>query len=327
MSKGTVVITAAKLAGKAGEMLVKAGFSPVYISPANHQQFATAVQQLQAQGQTQGAPVVAIIARGVKVDGTVMDSLPALKVISRHGAGFDSIDLEAAKAKQIQVTRVSGGNARSVAELALGLMFACLRNIVPHAEATADGQWDKNQWRGEELSDKTLGLIGFGQIGNELVIMAKAIFKRVIVFDPYIDAKSIESLGIEAVSLAELQQQADVLSLHCPLTADTDKLIDATFIDGMRQGAYLINTARGGIIDEEAVIKALDSGQLAAVGLDSLQVEKPEKTALRLHEKTVITPHIGGNTEQALAIVAERSATNVIKLMNGEAILAGDIVC
>lgn len=322
MQRGTILVTAPTLGGKAPQMIADAGFKAVY-TPAEITDFPAFAKQVQANN----PPVVATIVRTAHINSEVLSILPDLKIISKHGAGVDSIDVEAAKQRGIRVTKTTGANARSVAELTLGLMFACARNIVPFSMMTAKGEWNRAAWQGEELSAKTLGLIGFGQIGYELVQISKAIFPQIVVYDPFVDSSKMAELGVQAVTLQQLVQQADVISLHCPLTPDTKQMINKDFLAQVRRGSYLINAARGDVVDESAVVDALNSGQLAGAGFDSLQFEGAENTLLRSHPLTVITPHVGGSTKQALEVVAKRSVTNIIHFFEGKEIAPYDVVC
>ena len=324
MNRGTILITTPKLAGRAHEMIEEAGFWPEYVPPGTQSEDLASFARTT---QSQKGPVIAIVSRTLLCGAETIAELPDLRIISKHGAGVDTIDISTARGSGIKVVRASGANARSVAELALGLILATARKLVPMAVSIANGEWDRTRWEGEQISNKTLGLLGFGQIGCELAKIGQAVCSRVIVTDPYADDADIRSFGVNPVSITELQAHADILSLHCPLNDNTRDLIDATFLSGMRNGSILINTARGEVVDESAVLAALKSGQLAGVGLDSIRNEGPGTTELRSHPNAVITPHIGGSTKQALEIVAERSISNIIDYLDGKELRPCDVVC
>lgn len=321
MSRGAVLITTHALGGRAAEILKEAGLTPVFTEKGcDDSALICAAREAEAQH----GPVLGAVSRTLRFGPEVLAELPSLKIISKHGAGVDNIDVDAAKAKNIAVARASGANARAVAEHALTLMLALARHLPALARTTAEGEWERNRWTGEQLDRKTLGLIGFGLIGRQLAGMGRALCREVLVFDPFADVKEIEAAGARPATLKEVRGGADILSLHCPLTPETREMINAEFLAAMRPGAMIINTARGGVIDEAALLAALESGHIGGAGLDSLVNEAPEITPLRQHPSVIVTPHIGGSTKQAMEIVAERAAQNVVDFLDGKELAKGD---
>lgn len=324
MSRGAVFISSNALGGEADAILRAADLVPVYMDDTDGA--APVLDQTMAAQTGPDGPVVAIISRTAPLTAEMIGLLPQLKIISKHGAGYDNIDVEAAKARGIRVTRVTGGNARSVAEHAIGLALALNRFTVPLAQDTAQGGWDRKTWIGQQLSDKTLGVIGFGQIGRETARIGAALFGRVLVGDPRADPEAVRATGAQPAPLEQVRDEADVISLHCPLTDSTRGLIDATFLAAMKPGGCIINTARGEVVDEAALLDALNAGHLLGAGLDSLKEESAGVTALKSHPSVIVTPHIGGSTIQAMATVAERSARNVVAHLAGEPVPERDLV-
>ncbi|WP_245480493.1 hydroxyacid dehydrogenase [Neorhizobium sp. NCHU2750] len=264
-----------------------------------------------------GNPVDAIISRTVNLSAKAIADCPTLKVISKHGVGVSNIDVEAASARGIPVFVTPGANAQSVAEMALGLLLAGARRISWMDAELKAGRWSRAQ-DGLELSGKTLGLIGFGQIGQKLARACLAIGMKVQAFDPGIGmASPVEGVTMIA-SPAEMLPSSNVLSLHVPLNAHTRGMIDAAALAALPDKAILINTARGEVVDEAALISALESGKLYSAGLDTTAEEpiSPDSPLLKL-PNVVLTPHVGGSTPAALAGMATGAARNVLGFLSG----------
>jgi D-3-phosphoglycerate dehydrogenase len=261
----------------------------------------------------------ALIVRGrTKVTATVFDAAPRLKVVGRAGVGVDNIDLNAAKAHNVIVVNSPTATTIAVAELTLGLMLSVVREI-PRADATMKaGQWIKKELEGRELWRKTLGVIGFGRIGTEVARRAKAFDMDILAYDPLLPAEAIRLRGGEPVTLDELLQRADIITLHVPLDENTRNLLNAEAFAKMKDGVYIICAARGGVIDEEALLQALNSGKVAGAGLDVFATEPPGATALVTHPKVVCTPHIGAQTVEAQTRAAEDIATEVLAALEGK---------
>lgn len=256
---------------------------------------------------------VAIIVRYGKVGAAAMDAAPHLKVISKHGSGTDTIDKVAAQARGIQVVAAAGANAAAVAEHALALLLACAKSVVALNERMHAGHWDKATHKSVELEGRTVGLVGLGAIGLRFARMADAMGMRVIGFDPY--AKNLPS-QVTSVDLATIWRESDVVSLHCPLTADNAKLLNAQTLAACKKGVIIVNTARGGLIDEEALLEAIRRGQVASAGLDSFAVEPmkaphPFQGELRI----TLSPHIGGVTADAYVKMGVGAAQNALAVL------------
>lgn len=261
----------------------------------------------------------ALIVRGrTKVTAAVFDAAARLKVVGRAGVGVDNIDLNAAKAHNVIVVNSPTATTIAVAELTLGLMLAVVREI-PRADATMKaGQWIKKELEGRELWRKTLGVIGFGRIGTEVARRAKAFDMEIIAYDPLLPAEAIRLRGGEPVSLEDLLARADIITLHVPLDENTRNLLNAEAFAKMKDGVYIICAARGGVIDEDALLQALNSGKVAGAGLDVFATEPPGATALVTHPKVVCTPHIGAQTVEAQTRAAEDIATEVLAALEGK---------
>ncbi len=256
----------------------------------------------------------AIIVRYSKVGAAAMDAAPSLKVVSKHGSGTDTIDKVAAKARGIEVVAAVGANAAAVAEQALALLLACAKSVVTLNERMHAGHWDKATHKSVELEGRTVGVIGLGAIGLRFARMADAMGMRVLGFDPY--AKDLPAY-IENAELATIWREADAISLHCPLTADNAKLINAQTLAACKNGVIVVNTARGGLIDEAALLDAVRSGQVASAGLDSFAVE-PMTAPHPFHGEARITlsPHIGGVTADAYVKMGVAATNNVLAVLN-----------
>jgi len=256
---------------------------------------------------------VAIIVRYSKVGERAMAAAPSLKVISKHGSGTDTIDKVAARARGIEVVAAAGANAAAVAEQALALMLACAKSVTVLDARMHAGHWDKSTHKSLELEGRTVGLIGLGAIGQRFAKMADAVGMRVIGFDPY--AKEVPG----CVSLADLEtiwRESDVISLHCPLTEDNRNLINAATLAACKRGVIIINTARGGLIDEADLLAALKSGQVASAGLDSFQVEPMAAGHPFLGvADLVLSPHIGGVTGDAYVKMGVGAARNALAVL------------
>ena len=253
----------------------------------------------------------------VPVTARVLDHAPRLKVISMHGVGLDHIDLKAAAAQGVIVANCPGANDQGVADLALGLMI-CVAREVP----LVDGEVRSQVWKphhGVELWRKTLGLVGLGHIGSGVARRAQGFEMRVLAYDPFVTAERAAKVGVELTSLKTLLAIADFVSLHAPLTNETEHLIGAAELALMQPTAYLINTARGGLVDETALFVALQEGRIAGAGLDAFAQEPPWDNPLLTLRNVVVTPHIGAHTREAIERVGLLAAQNVVQaLRTGE---------
>jgi len=261
----------------------------------------------------------ALIVRGrTKLTAQVFDAAKKLKVVGRAGVGVDNIDLAAAQAKGVIVVNSPTATTIAVAEHTLALMLSLIRHL-PRADAgMKSGQWLKKELKGSELAGKTLGIIGMGRIGSGVAQRAAAFGVSVLGHDPLISADQIRERGAEPVELNELYQRADFISLHLPLTRETRGLIDGQAFAKMKRGVYLICAARGGVIDETALLARLESGQVAGAALDVFAEEPPGLTALVAHPNVVATPHIGAQTVEAQARAAADIAEEVVAALQEE---------
>jgi D-3-phosphoglycerate dehydrogenase len=256
---------------------------------------------------------VAIIVRYSKVGERAMAAAPSLKVISKHGSGTDTIDKVAARAHGIEVVAAIGANAAAVAEQALALMLACAKSVTTLNARMHAGHWDKATHKSLELGGRTVGLVGLGAIGQRFAKMADALGMRVIGFDPF--AKNLPDY-IKPVELDAIWREADVISLHCPLTEENRNLINEKTLAACKKGVVIVNTARGGLINETDLLAALQAGQVASAGLDSFHVEPmtsghPFQGAPNL----VLSPHIGGVTSDAYVNMGVAAAKNALEVI------------
>ncbi len=252
----------------------------------------------------------AVIIRYGKFGAAAMDAAPNLKVISKHGSGTDTIDKEAAKARGIEVVAAAGANAAAVAEHALALLLACAKSVVAIDQRMHQGFWDKATHKSVELEGRTVGVIGLGAIGRRFARMADAMGMRVLGFDPY--AANLPDY-IQSADLDTIWREADAISLHCPLTEDNRNLINAKTLAACKKGVIIVNTARGGLIDEAALQDALKTGQVFSAGLDSFAVEPMAAAhAFQQESRLTLSPHIGGVTADAYVKMGVGAAKNVL---------------
>ncbi len=256
-----------------------------------------------------------IVRNRTQVDAALLSSAPSLRVVGRLGVGLDNIDVEACRERGIRVIPAAGANARSVAEYVVTTAAVLLRGAYASSADVAAGQWPRARLsEGRETLGKTLGLVGFGDIGRQAAALAQAFGMQVVACDPMLapDDPVWSQMGVRSVSLDMLLAQADAVSLHVPLVATTRHLIDAQRIAGMKAGAVLINTARGGVVDEAALAQALRDGHLASAALDVFEREPlPADSVLADVPNLILTPHIGGVTREANARVSMMIAREV----------------
>jgi D-3-phosphoglycerate dehydrogenase len=253
-----------------------------------------------------------------RVTTEVLDAAQRLRVIGRAGAGVDTIDVDAATARGIVVVNAPGGNAVAAAEHSLALMFALARRIAAADASMKRGEWSRSAYIGSELTGKTLGLVGLGRVGSEVARRALGLDMRVLVYDPYVPDEHARHLGLEPLELDALLAAADIVSLHVPLTEATRGILSAARIKCMRPGALLINCARGGLVDEPALLAALDAGRLAGAGIDVFSSEPVDANdPLPRHPRVVATPHLGASTVEAQANVATQVASDVLAVLEG----------
>ena len=246
----------------------------------------------------------------------VISSCSRLKVISRYGAGYDRVDIQAAKKKGILVTNTPGVNAEAVGELAMALILSAARKVTHLNETTRGGEWLRST--GVELKDKTIGIMGLGSIGKVVARCAKGFEMNVAAYDPYINEAYCKEHKIQVCTFDELLEISDIISLHLPLLDTTRHLIGKDAFSKMKPNAILVNTSRGGIIDEDAACEALKSGHLGGLGLDAFEVEPPRNTSLFEFPNVVATPHTGAHTKEATSQMAAASVRNLIDVLEGK---------
>ncbi len=258
-----------------------------------------------------------IVRSRTKVTPEVFEAASHLKVVGRAGVGVDNINLAEASACGVTVVNAPQATSLAVAELTLGLMLALARPVVQADTTMKTGQWLKKQLKGSELFAKTLGVIGMGKIGSSVAQRAAALGMTPLGYDPLIDAGEIGKRGAEPVELADLYARSDYITLHVPLTEGTRGMIDGQALSQMKRGVYLVCTARGGVIDETALLGALESGQVAGAALDVFAEEPPGLTALVAHPNVITTPHIAAQTKEAQVRVGEDIASEVLAALRG----------
>ncbi|MDQ1079432.1 hydroxyacid dehydrogenase [Pseudoroseomonas cervicalis] len=306
-----VLVSAARLAPEAVAMLEEAGYA-VHCTTG----YPAEEELLEAIGRLRP---VAILHRQGFINGTVMDAAaPELRVVARHGAGIDGIDIAAARARGLAVTRAAGANSRSVAEHAMALMLSMLKDLPSVAAGMREGLWEKTSRMTRDIDGMTLGIVGYGAIGSKVARYADAFGMRVLAYDPYLPGDGLPGPGTRVASLAELLPQAEVLSLHCPLEPETRGLIGAAELALLPRGAILVHTARGGIVDQEALLAALESGQLSWAGVDVFAKEPLDADSpLRSHPRVVPTPHLAANTPRGALGMACGAAESIIAVLAG----------
>lgn len=251
------------------------------------------------------------------IDSQALQAADRLKVIARYGVGVDSVDLEAARKKGIVVTNTPGANSVSVAELALGLMLALARQIPEAVEAVHQGKWPR--YSGLSLEGKTVGILGLGAIGKQLARRLAGFDCKVLAYDPFADVNFAKDHQIELVSLDQVIAEADFLSLHLPLLPETRGMVNQAFLNQMKKGSFFINTSRGEVVDEDALLKALQSGHLRGAGLDAFTVEPPEAgNPLLALPQVIATPHLGAQTDGATSNMGWLAMKDCLAVLKGE---------
>ncbi|PIV70258.1 MAG: phosphoglycerate dehydrogenase [Euryarchaeota archaeon CG01_land_8_20_14_3_00_38_12] len=259
-----------------------------------------------------------VIRSRTKVTKEVIKKGKNLKVIGRAGVGVDNIDVPEATKRKIPVVNAPGGATVSVAELTFAHMLSLARNLSKSDKTMKNGEWEKKTLKGTELCDKTLGLIGSGRIGTEVGKMAIAFGMKVIVYDPYLSKETAEEQGFELADLDSLLKNSDFISIHTPLTDETKKMIDEKEFKKMKNTAFIVNCARGGIIDENALYNSLKEGKIRGAALDVYENEPPKNSPLLTLDNIVFTPHIGASTKEAQIRAGTITAEQVLKVLKNE---------
>ena len=253
-----------------------------------------------------------VIRSATKVTEDIIMAASNLKVIGRAGIGLDNVDIPVASRQGIVVMNTPYGNTITTAEHTIAMIMALSRNIPQATASLKDGKWEKNKLKGRELFNKTLGLIGAGNIGGIVADRAKGLKMKVIIYDPYIKPETIEELDVESVSLDELLKRSDYVTIHTPKTDETKNLINKETLAKMKKGAMLINCARGGIVNEDDLYEALKSGHLWGAAIDVFSTEPPGKNKLLELNNFICTPHLGAFTSEAQVNVARDVAEQIV---------------
>jgi len=260
----------------------------------------------------------AVIVRVAELDGAVLEQTDNLRVIAKHGTGLDNVDIEAASERGIVVCNTPGVNARSVAEHTIALLFGVERNLHTADRHVRSGGWQRAAYTGAELQDLTLGLMGYGSIARETAAIARGIGIDILAYDPHRDPDAVPD-GVDRVTaFIDLFERADAVSLHVPLTDETRGAVSTRELEALGEHGVLINTARGGIVDEAALVEALETATIRGAGLDNFEEEPPRNNhPLFDQDNVLLTPHIGGVTRDALERMSRGAAANVRTVYEG----------
>ena len=262
-----------------------------------------------------------VVRGATKVTRRLIEAAPKLRWVARAGAGIDNIDGAAARERGVGVLNVPGANAVAVAELVFGLLLGLFRQIPAADRSLKRGEWDKSRFKGRELRGKTIGIVGLGQIGRAVAQRARAFEMKCVGYDPLIDGDTMRDLGVEPLPLNDLLPRSEILTLHVPLAPETKSMIGPAEIARLPRGSVLVNAARGGLVDEAAVLTALDQGHLAGAVFDVFAEEPPRSSPLPLRDNVVATPHIGAATVEAQEKVGEE----IVRLLLGKLRESGTI--
>ena len=311
MGSRSILVTGPTINDQAAQVAVSRGYTVAYVPPyTGEEDLVRIVSELDPVG---------VIVRMGRFGAAAIDAAPSLRVLSKHGVGVDNIDVDAASRRDIPVVVAAGANALSVAEHAMALIFATVKRIVPLDSGLRAGRWEKPGFSGKELAGMTVGLVGFGAIARQTAAFAKSLGMKVRAYDPFADGKAFTDAGVaRETEIDDLMRGCEIISLHCPLTSDTRNLLDDRRLGLLKPGSYVINTGRGGLIDEDALLRAIESGHLAGAGLDTFQTEPPAADhPFWNHREIVVTPHIGGVTQEANVRVGVDAVEGVLAVVEG----------
>jgi D-3-phosphoglycerate dehydrogenase len=259
-----------------------------------------------------------LIRSATKMDAEAISAATGLRVIARAGVGLDNVDIPAATAAKVLVINAPTSNIVSAAELAIALMMASARNISPAHASLRAGKWARSKFSGTEMFEKTLGIVGFGKIGQLVAHRMKAFGMNVIAYDPYLSAEKVSTLGVKLVELDELLKNSDFITIHLPKTKETVNLIGEEALSKVKPSVHIVNAARGGVLDEAALYKAITEGRVAGAGIDVYATEPCTDSPLFSLDQVVATPHLGASTEEAQERAGIDVAHSVRKALAGE---------
>lgn len=311
MDSCNILVTGPAINEQAAKLIADNGYTVAYVPPyTNEDDLVRIVADVDPVG---------VVVRMGRFGASAIDAAPSLRVLSKHGVGVDNIDVDAATRREIPVVVAAGANARSVAEHAIALMLTTVKRIVPLDSSLRAGRWEKPGFSGLEVAGLTIGLVGFGAIARHTAGYAKALGLDVRAFDPFADDAAFAEAGVTRdTAVEDLLAASDIVSLHCPLTPQTRNLLDDKAISLMKSGSFVVNTARGGLIDEDALVRAIDSGHIAGAGLDTFATEPPSSEhPFWIRQQIVVTPHIGGVTKQANARVGVDAVEGILAVIQG----------
>ena len=258
---------------------------------------------------------VVVIRSATTINKDLIKSAKQLKIIARCGVGIDNIDLEQASKSNIYVTNSPNANIISVAELTIGLIIGAARNIHSSNNSLKNGEWNRQKFIGTELYEKQLGLIGFGKAANEVAKRLTAFGMKIVFFDPYIDESKNDAIKVD---LDYLMQTSDVISIHVIKTKETENLIDSKYLKMIKEGGIIVNTSRGGIVDEKSLFELVDDKKIIFGGLDVYEKEPPEVGESFSNSNIITTPHLGASTKEAQLKAGKQTAENVKNILNGD---------
>lgn len=294
------------------DLLVQGGFDVRRVPDSERPLDAPKLARLIARERPQ-----ALIAGAEPIPADVLVASPTLRMVQKHGVGVDNIDLAAATRAGILVTNAPGTNTETVADLAIGFMLSLLRQIVPAVESTRQGQWQR--FMGRELGRLTVGVVGTGRIGRAVIQRLRGFGSAILAYDVVQDVSLASSGAVRYTTLRELLERSDVVTLHIPLMGETRNLIGREALSWMKPTAYLVNIARGELVDEAALAECLAAGRLAGAGVDVFATEPPQKSPLLRLPSVLATPHIGAYTAEAMEAMDRVCAQNVVDAFAGEA--------
>lgn len=302
-----ILVTGAQLAPEATELLTKNGIETIYADGYSGSENLAEIAKSNA--------VDAILVRQGQINDQVISASPQLRVIAKHGSGVDNIDLDAATSHNIPVLRALAANAQSVAELAITLSVTLMKDIGTLSDTVKGGAWPKTKYVGRDLAGATFGIIGFGEIGRRTAKLAQGLGMETIAYDPF--AEDADGTRVSR-DLSDILAESDIVSLHCPLSPQTHHLINAERLEIMKSTAFIVNTSRGAVIDEAALLDALKNGGIAGAALDSFEQEPPSPDhPFWALPNLIATPHVGGASRSALRNMAVQSAQHIVDVLTG----------
>ena len=308
MDESRRIVICGHMAQPALDYMEEAGYE-LYLFPDLNEEAVEAASQ-----------AISIVVRShSRITAEVLDLMPELKAVGRPGAGVENVDVDAAAARGVEIINVPGGNAPAVAEHTLALMLALSRKLFLVAPALREGEWLKAGYEGGEIAGKTLALIGLGRVGVEVARRALSMGMKVVAYDPYVSTAEAEELGVDIVELEEALSSGDVISLHAPATPETERMLNAERLAMVKRGALLVNTSRGSLVDEDALLAALNEGGVAGAALDVFRQEPPAADSpLLRHPHVIATPHIAGASSEGRLRVSMALANRLVAYLSSD---------